>query len=547
MSDLITDAPPVTYPVQSKPCPDCSQPDNPHYHAGEELGFICVGCPCDRRPAPSEIVMVMRQADSLPTKITEFNVMIEDENGSTPVWHRGKPLTVSYRTGVGLLEHAISSAKFALEEQGLSYDRVRVEETASSGQPNQRGPLQPLHDHTADEPCGAGCPFSDTPNLLGRTLDELARSRHVTEADVRRDLGLDVDASALDTDAQNRLVGMLVATGELEVVGFDVAPPAPDGRQDVTIALDPTSEITRARAQREVSLRLGAMTFELGAGAASNAHSVPPDWYDGKPKPCPGQAMVRFSGECAADGERTYICRCSHCDKPFPPGLPTGPHTFIPVRPEDYTFKTGKYFYGIEAEEMKPRQQPPSSMLYGVAPGPLPWPSGQVAGDPTARIRAMAEDSMAKMASSRSLHRRPPRRGDLAPTDDDIAMADLHNAAELGCHCSGFVCTQHLAVDQLAAKRPAVVVVLGEPDWVTLHNKLLTEALDGRITLTPVVPGGEQPEIQRHLVALMKRQLDMADEVLVLNVGGHVTEFAAQAVEYAELCGIPIRWLETPK
>src|SRR5215470_10947248 len=34
-----------TFSVQSSTCPKCK-----HQHAGRELGFICVGCPCPERP-----------------------------------------------------------------------------------------------------------------------------------------------------------------------------------------------------------------------------------------------------------------------------------------------------------------------------------------------------------------------------------------------------------------------------------------------------------------------------------------------------------------
>lgn len=75
----------------------------------------------------------------------------------------------------------------------------------------------------------------------------------------------------------------------------------------------------------------------------------PPDWFDGTPKPCPGQAEVRYMGQVDVDGDRLYVSRCSHCDKPVPPGLPSDPHTFIPCPPgAEFTFTEGKYIYGIE-------------------------------------------------------------------------------------------------------------------------------------------------------------------------------------------------------
>lgn len=60
----------------------------------------------------------------------------------------------------------------------------------------------------------------------------------------------------------------------------------------------------------------------------------PTDWYDGKPKRCPGSGLapaVQFHGEVSPDDEPRYLCRCPWCDKPFRPG-PMIEHSFVPVR-----------------------------------------------------------------------------------------------------------------------------------------------------------------------------------------------------------------------
>lgn len=43
---------------------------------------------------------------------------------------------------------------------------------------------------------------------------------------------------------------------------------------------------------------------------------------------------------------------------------------------------------------------------------------------------------------------------------------------------------------------------------------------------------------------LHKRKIDLADEVLVLNVGGYVGESTRSEIEYARRLGMPIRYLE---
>lgn len=43
------------------------------------------------------------------------------------------------------------------------------------------------------------------------------------------------------------------------------------------------------------------------------------------------------------------------------------------------------------------------------------------------------------------------------------------------------------------------------------------------------------------------RKIDLADEVLVLNVGGYIGESTANEIRYAEQTGKPVRYLETPE
>ena len=43
---------------------------------------------------------------------------------------------------------------------------------------------------------------------------------------------------------------------------------------------------------------------------------------------------------------------------------------------------------------------------------------------------------------------------------------------------------------------------------------------------------------------LHKRKIDLADEILVLNVGGYIGESTRSEIEYAKALGMPIRYLE---
>jgi len=55
---------------------------------------------------------------------------------------------------------------------------------------------------------------------------------------------------------------------------------------------------------------------------------------------------------------------------------------------------------------------------------------------------------------------------------------------------------------------------------------------------------GCTPEQKIALDELHKRKIDLADEVLVLNVGGYIGDSTRSAIEYAEKLGMPIRYQE---
>lgn len=52
------------------------------------------------------------------------------------------------------------------------------------------------------------------------------------------------------------------------------------------------------------------------------------------------------------------------------------------------------------------------------------------------------------------------------------------------------------------------------------------------------------PELKERLDELHKRKIDLADEVLVLNVGGYIGSSTRSEIEYAEKIGKPVRYLE---
>lgn len=55
---------------------------------------------------------------------------------------------------------------------------------------------------------------------------------------------------------------------------------------------------------------------------------------------------------------------------------------------------------------------------------------------------------------------------------------------------------------------------------------------------------GATPEQKIKLDELHKRKIDLADEVLILNVGGYIGESTRSELEYAKECNKVIRFLE---
>jgi hypothetical protein len=106
-------------------------------------------------------------------------------------------------------------------------------------------------------------------------------------------------------------------------------------------------------------------------------------------------------------------------------------------------------------------------------------------------------------------------------------------------------------------KRPAIVTLCGSTRfWQTFQRASLQETLAGKIVLSIGAATGTDDEHFGNLPAeqyfAVKEMLDelhlhkvaMADEVLVLNVGGYVGQSTAREVAFAVERGKPLRWWE---
>lgn len=106
--------------------------------------------------------------------------------------------------------------------------------------------------------------------------------------------------------------------------------------------------------------------------------------------------------------------------------------------------------------------------------------------------------------------------------------------------------------------RPTVVCLCGSTRFYEAFQRAnYEETMAGKIVLSvgfyPHSAGqahgegvGCTPEQKEALDQLHFRKIDMADEILVLNVGGYVGTSTEREIAYAKAHDKPIRWLEEP-
>ena len=97
--------------------------------------------------------------------------------------------------------------------------------------------------------------------------------------------------------------------------------------------------------------------------------------------------------------------------------------------------------------------------------------------------------------------------------------------------------------------RPKIVCLCGSTRFKEEFERVERElTLAGCIVLTVGLFGHREPDFdwERHKEALDElhlRKIDMADEVLVINVGGYVGESTAREIEYARKTGKAVRFI----
>jgi hypothetical protein len=98
-------------------------------------------------------------------------------------------------------------------------------------------------------------------------------------------------------------------------------------------------------------------------------------------------------------------------------------------------------------------------------------------------------------------------------------------------------------------KRPTIVCLCGSSrfrkEYAEVFNR---EEHEGRICLTIHCfkddPCCKTPEDHARMDAKHRHKIDLADEILVMNVGGYVGESTRREIAYARGTGKRVRWLE---
>lgn len=109
----------------------------------------------------------------------------------------------------------------------------------------------------------------------------------------------------------------------------------------------------------------------------------------------------------------------------------------------------------------------------------------------------------------------------------------------------------------MQADKPIVVCLCGSTRFgKAFADANLSETLAGHIVLTigcnmktdaelfGHLSTDELTQIKTKLDELHKRKIDLADEILVLNVGGYIGDSTRSEIEYARNHGKRVRWLE---
>jgi hypothetical protein len=116
---------------------------------------------------------------------------------------------------------------------------------------------------------------------------------------------------------------------------------------------------------------------------------------------------------------------------------------------------------------------------------------------------------------------------------------------------------ESVTTDDFFDNQPTIVCLCGSTRfWRTFQQASLRETMQGKIVLSIGAASGTDDEhfgnlsrdeyerVKAMLDELHMRKIDMADEVLILNVEGYIGESTARELAYARRLGKRVRFLE---
>lgn len=112
-----------------------------------------------------------------------------------------------------------------------------------------------------------------------------------------------------------------------------------------------------------------------------------------------------------------------------------------------------------------------------------------------------------------------------------------------------------IGTSELLHRRPPIICLCGSTRFFEAFQEAsLKETVAGKIVLSIGcnlrsdhqlwADPAERAAIKERLDELHKRKIDLADEVLVLNIGGYIGDSTRSEINYAVAHGKPVRYLE---
>ena len=106
-------------------------------------------------------------------------------------------------------------------------------------------------------------------------------------------------------------------------------------------------------------------------------------------------------------------------------------------------------------------------------------------------------------------------------------------------------------MSELRQEKPIIVCLCGSPRFGEMFRYVnRRETLAGKIVLAPGCFQGDVvlevlPGVKQRLDTLHLQKIDLADEILVVNVDGHIGQSTRREIAYARQQGKRVRWLES--